>query len=53
MVTHQISHNDERSIKLNRCIELRPELPRAPEKASAYILFEAYDRILGINKKEE
>ena len=47
MVTHQISHDNERSEQLSEIQERRPELPRNPEKASAFLLFEYYDKILG------
>jgi hypothetical protein len=50
MATYQVSHNDERSIQLNEIMERRPELPRNPEKASAFLLFEYYDKILNVRR---
>lgn len=47
MVTHQISHNKDRSIQLTKIMRLRPELTDNPEEASAFLLFEYYDKILG------
>lgn len=50
MATHQISHDNIRSEQLTEIMMRRPELPRNPEKASAFLLFEYYENILGGKK---
>lgn len=46
MATYQASHNDERSKQLMEIMERRSELPRNPEKAMQFLLWEKYEQEL-------
>jgi hypothetical protein len=50
MATYQASHNDERSQQLQEIMERRPDLPRNPEKAMQALLWEKYEKELGVKR---
>ncbi len=46
--TVQISHDQIRGEQLAEIMQRRPEIPRDPGKAATFLLFEYYDKLLGV-----
>lgn len=46
--TIQISHDQIRGEQLSEIMQRRADLPRDPGKAATTLLFEYYDKILGV-----
>ena len=46
--TIQISHDESRGAQLQEIMQRRPEIPRDPGKAASFLLFEYYDKLLGV-----
>lgn len=48
MATIQIPHDQIRGGQLVEIMQRRPEIPQSPDKAASFLLFEYYDKILGV-----